>query len=60
MGKLRYKHFLIDIDDALIPSLIGGEFVGFDYIKANLRLEALWPDLSVKPELPPKSGVAPS
>ena len=36
--KLKYKHFLLDIVDAILPLLIGGEPVSFQHIKENFKI----------------------
>ena len=36
--KLNYKHFLLDVKDAILPSLRGGEYVSFQHIKENFTI----------------------
>ena len=36
--KLKYKHFLLDIIDAILPLLKSGESVSIQYIKGNFMI----------------------
>ena len=50
--KLKYKHFLLDIIDAILPSLIGGEPVSFQHIKENFTTGNVVTIFIGKPQLP--------
>ena len=56
MGKLKYEHFLLDIADAILPSLDGGEFASFQYIKENFMIGSISTISIGKPQLPHKSN----